>query len=67
MHFVRRLMLKMLKHNIRIHATHLPGDENILCDALFRQTHTEGLLAAYGMDHHPTPVPSSLCPHNWRL
>ena len=67
MHFVRRLVLKMLKHNIRIYASHLPGDKNTLCDALSRQTHTEGLLAAYGMDHHLTPVPSTLRPQNWRL
>ena len=67
MYSVRRLVLKMLKHTIHIHATHLPGDENILCDALTQQTHTVGLLAAYGMDHHPAPVPSTLRPHNWRL
>ena len=64
---LRKITLLLLKHNIVIHAVHLPGKVNTLCDALSRQEATGELLRRHHMDDLPTPVPSSLRPHNWVL
>ena len=67
MTILRKITLLLLKHNITLHAVHLPGKANKLCDALSRQEATGEMLRRHHMDVLPTPVPSSLRPHNWVL
>ena len=64
---LRRIVLILMKNNIMIHAAHIPGVDNKLCDALSRHTASAELLKQIYMDDRPKIVPSSLRPHNYRL
>ena len=67
MTILRKITLLLLKNNITLHAVHLPGKANTLCDALSRQVAHGEMLRRHHMDALPTSVPSSLRPHNWEL
>ena len=67
MQLIRPLVLILLHYNIQLKSIHIPGVNNILCDAISRQQVTPSLLAQYGADIKPTPIPAELNPHNFRL
>jgi hypothetical protein len=67
MQLVRPLVLLLLQFNIQLHSKHIPGKNNILCDAISRQRATKDLLQQYGMHAKPTPLPSSLQPQNFNI
>ena len=62
MHFLRKLVILLVKMNIDLRAKHVPGLENVLCDRISRFQVDEELLKANGMNLQPTPLPVCLKP-----
>ena len=62
MFFVRKLLLLTLKYNIDIRAYHVPGADNLLCDALSRFQATPLLLRHYNMKLAPESIPQEIMP-----
>ena len=54
--FIRRLVLTALKFNILLKASHVPGYNNTLSDALSRLQVSRFLTLHPSADKHPTPV-----------
>lgn len=67
MQIVRQLVLLLLHHNIILHAAHVPGNDNTLCDLISRQKTTPEILRKYGMSTTPLPVPRHLRPEAFKL
>ena len=67
MQVLRPLVLILLHYNITLRSSHIPGIQNILCDAISRQQVTPSLLRQYGAHQLPTPIPQHLRPANFRL
>ena len=64
---LRKLLLSLLHFNIDLRSVHVPGDTNILCDAISRLQVTSKQLEEYGMRKEKTPIPSYLHPDNYEL
>ena len=67
MQLIRPLVLTLLHHNIHLKAAHIPGVDNILCDAISRRQVTPALLLQYGAQPHPTEIPTHLQPTNFKI
>jgi hypothetical protein len=68
MSIVRPLVLLLLQHNITFQAVHIPGKQNILCDAISRlQVNLPAILQQYGMRSLQIPIPTHLLPENFKL
>jgi len=67
MKLVRPFVLTMLKYDISFKAVHVPGKNNVLCDALSRLQFTKDLLLEHGMKERPTHVPNHLRPCNLKM
>ena len=67
MRIIRPLVLTLLLYNITFRAEHIPGVNNILCDAISRLQVTPTMLQQHGMRLLPTPVPEGILPRNFRL
>ena len=63
---LRILVLHTLKHNILFTSQHIKGKNNILPDALSRNTHTTLMLQEHHMDIQPIDIPDHLQPHNFK-
>ena len=66
MSIIRPLVLTLLLY-ITFRAEHIPGVNNILCDAISRLQVTPTMLQQHGMRLLPTPVPEQILPRNFRL
>ena len=62
MHFLRKLVLLLVKLNIDIRSKHVPGEKNILCDRISRFQEDEKLLKQYNMNSRSTEIPDFLKP-----
>ena len=67
MSIIRPLVLALLQSNVTFHAEHIPGVDNILCDAISRHQVTAEMLHHYGMRLQKTPIPEQLQPNNFKL
>ena len=67
MQLLRPLILILLQYNIQLKSQHIPGIENVLCDAISRWQVTPSLLQQYGAHPDPTPLPQELVPANFKL
>ena len=67
MSLLRPMVLVLLKNNTKFQACHVPGKDNTLPDKLSRAQVTPTLLAHFGMDKRPVPVPIHLQPQNLML
>ena len=67
MQLIRPLILTLLSNNITLRSVHIPGKENILCDAISRLQVTPQLLQQYGVHSTPTQLPQHLLPTNFKL
>jgi hypothetical protein len=67
MQIVRPLILLLVKFNIYLRSQHIPGALNVLPDRISRFQVTPSLLQTYGMETHPTPIPSHLLPANYTI
>ena len=67
MKLLRRVVLTLLHNNISVHAVHVPGRLNLICDALSRQVTPRDLLRQGGYDRDPWPIPSHLLPGSFAL
>ena len=66
MKLMRYMVLTAMQYNIKFTAMHVPGKDNILADALSRLQVSPHLLAIFGMNGSPVPVPAHLQPHNFK-
>ena len=66
MKLMRCMVLTAMQYNIKFTAMHVPGKDNILADALSRLQVSPHLLAIFGMNGSPVPVPAHLQPHNFK-
>ena len=64
MSLIRMLMLLLLKNNIDIHAKHVPGKDNVICDFLSRHQATPTFLHRHGLSQLPITIPNVLRPQN---
>ena len=64
---LRPLVLILLHSNITLRSTHIPGIQNVLCDAISRQQVSPKLLAQFGANQQPTPIPRHLRPGNFNI
>ena len=64
---LRPLVLILLHNNIILRSTHISGINNVLCDAISRQQVSPALLAQFGVNQHPTPIPQHLRPANFNI
>ena len=60
MHLLRSMFFIAAHWNIHMHATHLPGVENVAADALSRNNLSTFLQAVPGAADLPTPIPAAL-------
>lgn len=67
MSILRPLILCLISNNINFRAIHIPGITNTVADRLSRFQATPRFLQANGLDPLPTPIPSSLRPHNFKI
>ena len=67
MSIIRPLILILLTNNITFRAEHIPGINNVLCDAISRLQVTAEMLHHYGMRPHSTNIPEPLLPQNFKL
>ena len=67
MMLVRKLVLDMMRHNIRIRAVHIPGKVNILADVLSRLQVEQFKRLAPWASERPIEVPGEVLPENWCL
>jgi hypothetical protein len=67
MNIIRPLVLVLMNNNIMLRSKHIPGKNNILCDAISRFKQTPTILQSYGMDPAPTPIPPQLLSANFAL
>ena len=67
LHFLRKLVLTLIKNNIDLRAKHIPGKKNILSDRISRFQVTQELLRNHHMSDYKTPVPANLQPTNYLL
>ena len=62
MHLLRRLVVKMLTHNIHISACHLSSQENLLCDFLSRNKVLQAKAQAPWLTADPVFIPQEFQP-----
>ena len=62
MPFVRKLVLENMLNNTLLHAVHIKGSFNIICDSLSRGKFQLFRKLAPHMDQEPTKIPSHLLP-----
>ena len=67
MSIMRPLFLLLVKYNIHLRSSHIPGIQNILPDKISRFQVTKSLLHQHGMQPHPTEIPFPLQPRNFNL
>ena len=60
MHLLRCMFFVVAHLDIHIHASHVPGVENVAADALSRNCISSFLQEVPGADPHPTPIPQAL-------
>ena len=65
MSVIRPLVLLLLTNNLHLSAIHIPGIDNILCDAISRKQATKTLLKKFGMHSQPCHIPAHLLPENF--
>lgn len=65
--FVKQLVLICLKHNIYIHAKHVPGIFNELADTLSHLQVQKFRMLAPQVQPYPTPIPLDLQPQNCQV
>ena len=61
-HYLRKLIVLLMLHNIDLRAEHVPGVNNVLCDRISRFQVTEDLLHQNSMDEKPLVIPDFLQP-----
>ena len=66
MKLLRPLVLVLTKQNIIFRSVHIPGVKNIVCDHLSRYQADASFLRHHALDASPTPVPTTICPANWK-
>ena len=57
MHLLRCMFFITALHEVRIHASHLPGDRNVAADALSRNRVIDFLQVVPGAERYPTAIP----------
>jgi hypothetical protein len=67
MKIIRPLILLLIKFNIHLQSKHIPGILNVLPDKISRFQVTPKLLQHYGMEDHPTHIPTHLLPVNYTI
>ena len=67
MKIIRPLVLLLIKYNIHLQSRHIPDILNILPDKISRFQVTRSLLQDYGMEAHPTDIPTHLLPENFTI
>ena len=67
MNIIRPLVLYLIKYNIQLRSQHVQGSKNVLCDIISRFQLTPQILAKYGMQPSPTPIPLHLKAENFTL
>ena len=65
MKIIRPMVLALLHNNINFQATHIPGKDNIVCDALSHMLVSPQWMAQQGFMHSPTPIPDAWMPVNF--
>ena len=60
MSILRFLAIVCMKRNITVKARHLPGKNNLICDAISRFQNQRFRTLAPDADEHPTEIPSYL-------
>ena len=59
MKIIRPMVLALLHNDINFQATHIPGKDTIVCDALSRMLVSPQWMAQQGFMHRPTPIPDA--------
>ena len=67
MSLIRKIVIILLLHNIRIKAVHIPGKQNYLADFLSRKQASWDLTSSFGLAPSPTQVPGAILPQNLSL
>ena len=66
MKLLRPLVLVLTKQNIIFRSVHIPGVKNIVRDHLSSYQADASFLGHHALDASPTPVPTMICPANWK-
>ena len=60
MHLLRCMFFVAAHLDIHLHASHVPGVENVAADALSRNCVSTFMQEVPGAEPHPTPIPQAL-------
>ena len=67
MSIIRKLIICLVKYNVHIIASYIPGTQNTICDKLSRFQATQQDLRHSGLTGEQMPIPTNLLPENFIL